>query len=100
MRTLKGSQRKHLRGLAHSYKPVVQIGKEGLTDAVATSIDNAIRARELIKIKISGEREDREALVPVIEKRLECECVGTIGKVAILYRRNPDPEQRRIDLPD
>jgi len=100
MSTLKGSQRKQLRGLAHSYKPVVQIGKEGLTDAVAAAIDDAITARELIKVKISGEREEREAMVPIIEDRLECECVGTIGRMAILYRRNPDPEQRRIELPD
>ena len=100
METLKGSQRKHLRGLAHSYKPVVQIGKEGLTDAVVTAIDDAISARELIKVKITGERDDRAAMVPVIEERLECECVGTIGHIAILYRRNPDPEHRVVELPD
>ncbi|MEE4273853.1 MAG: YhbY family RNA-binding protein [Thermoanaerobaculales bacterium] len=100
MNTLKGSQRKHLRGLAHSFKPVVQIGKEGLTDAVAAAIDDAITARELIKVRISGEREDREALVPIIEERIQCQCVGTIGRMAILYRQHPDPDRRRIELPD
>ena len=95
---LKGSQRKHLRGIAHGYKPVVQIGREGLGDNVLDAIETALEARELIKIKIAAERDDREAAIPVIEQRLGCECVGLIGKMAILYRQHPDPERRKIAL--
>jgi RNA-binding protein len=98
MTKLKGSQRKHLRGLAHSYKPAVQIGKEGLSDNVLEAIDSALEARELIKVKIAAERDEREAAVPVIEDRLKCECVGQVGKMAILYRQHPDPERRKIKL--
>lgn len=32
MKTLKGFQKKYLRGLAHGLKPVILIGKEGITD--------------------------------------------------------------------
>ncbi len=99
MAKLTGSQRKHLRGVAHGYKPIVQIGKEGLTDNVIGAIDSAIAARELIKVKIAADRDDREALVPVIEARINCECVGMIGRIAILYRQHPDPEKRKINLP-
>lgn len=79
MDKLTGSQRKYLRGVAHGHKPLVQIGKEGLSANVLSSIDTAIEAHELIKVKISAEREQRERLVPVIEDRLNCECVGTVG---------------------
>ena len=96
MRELKGSQRKYLRGVAHSYKPQVQIGKEGLTENVFGAIDTALEAHELIKVKIAAERDQREQLVPVIEDRLNCECVGTVGRMAILYREHPDPEKRKI----
>ena len=96
MATLSGSQRKHLRGVAHGYKPAIHIGKEGLSDAVLDAFEKAITARELIKIKIAAEREQ---LVPVIEERLNAECVGTIGRMAILYREHPDPEKRTITLP-
>ena len=96
MGELKGSQRKYLRGVAHSYKPQVQIGKEGLSENVLGSIDTALEAHELIKVKIAAERDQREQFVPVIEESLKCECVGTVGRMAILYREHPDPEKRKI----
>ena len=99
MSELKGSQRKYLRGMAHSYKPLVQIGKEGLSKNVLGAIDTALEAHELIKVKIAAERDQREQFVPVIEERLECECVGTVGRMAILYRQHPDLEKRKITFP-
>ncbi len=99
MGELKGSQRKYLRGLAHSYKPLVQVGKERLSENVLGSIDTNLEAHELIKVKIAAERDQREELVPVIEERLNCECVGTVGRIAILYRENSDPEKRKIAVP-
>ncbi len=99
MAGLKGSQRKYLRGVAHSYKALVQIGKEGLSDGVLGAIDAALEAHELIKVKIAAERGEREAFVPLIEERLSCECVGTVGRIAILYRQHPDPDKRSITYP-
>jgi RNA-binding protein len=99
MGKLKGSQRKYLRGAAHSYKPLVQIGKEGLSEGVLNAIDDALEAHELIKVKIAAERDERERIVPVIEERLDCECVGTVGRMAILYREQPDAEKRMIKVP-
>jgi RNA-binding protein len=99
MGELKGSQRKYLRGAAHSYKPLVQIGKEGLSEGVLNAIEAALEAHELIKVKIAAQRDEREQLVPVIEARVKCECVGTVGRMAILYREQPDPEKRKIKMP-
>jgi RNA-binding protein len=99
MGELKGSQRKYLRGLAHSYKPLVQIGKEGLSESVIRAVDTALEAHELIKLKIAAERDEREQFVPLVEARLNCECVGTVGRIAILYRENPDSEKRKITVP-
>jgi RNA-binding protein len=100
MMKLKGSQRKYLRGVAHASKPVVQIGKEGLSENVMRAIDAALESHELIKVKIAAERDEREQFVPVIEERLDCECVGTIGRMAILYRQQADSDKRKIQLPE
>ena len=99
MGELSGSQRKYLRGVAHGYKPLVQIGKGGLSESVVRAIDTALEANELIKVKIVAERDEREQFVPLIEARTTCECVGTVGRMAILYREHPDPEKRKIAVP-
>ncbi len=96
---LTGSQRKYLRGLAHGLQPKAHIGKEGLTDSVVASIDATLTARELVKVQILAERDQRAAIATELEPRLGCECVGAIGRMAILYRQQPDPERRRITLP-
>ena len=99
MTTLKGSQRKYLRGQAHDLRPLVRIGKEGVSPGVLDAIDRALEAHELIKIQIMAERDERAVMVETIERDARCECVGTIGRRAILYRMNPDPERRKISLP-
>ena len=95
---LTGSQRTRLRGLAHGYRPAVQIGKGGLTDTVVAAIDGALTASELIKVQIFSEREERREMAAVIEERLACECAGSVGRMAIFYRQQPDPEKRHIDI--
>jgi len=96
---LKGSARKYLRGLAHGLRPAVQIGKEGLTEAVLTAIDTALAASELIKVQIVAEREERHAIATTVEERLACECVGAVGHMAILYRQLAVEEKRSVRLP-
>ncbi len=95
---LKGSQRTRLRGLAHGYRPAVQIGKGGLTDSVVAAIDAALTASELIKVQIFTARDERQQIADAIEERLDCECAGAVGRMAIFYRQHPDPEKRHIDI--
>jgi RNA-binding protein len=95
---LTGAQRTRLRGLAHGYRPAVQIGKAGLTDSVVTAIDDALTANELVKVQIFTARDERRQITAAVEERLGCECAGAVGRMAIFYRQQPDPERRRIDL--
>lgn len=96
---LSGAQRKWLRGMAHSLKPVVQIGKNGLTDAILQQIDAALDDHELIKVQAPATKEEKQELARRIEEAVGAEAVGLIGHILILYRRNPDPEKRLYDLP-
>ena len=99
MEKLKGSQRKWLRGQAHGLRPVVQIGQKGLSEAALREVDAALDIHELIKIRAPGPKEDKQEIARRIEEELGAEAVGLIGHMILFYRRNPDPEQRRIELP-
>lgn len=99
MAELTGAQRKHLRGLAHHLKPVVHVGKNGLTETVVESIDQALDDHELIKVKLVDPQGRKRELAEEIADRSGGAWVGLVGKVVTLYRRQPDPEKRKVDLP-
>lgn len=95
-----GSQgRKYLRGLAHHQKPLVQIGKGGLSEEVVSQIEQSLLDHELIKIKFSDFKEEKKALTAAIAEKTGSETVGMIGNVAILYRPHPEPEKRKVFPP-
>ncbi len=101
MTSLKGFQKKYLRGLAHSLKPVVQIGREGITEGVIRAIDECLFRHELIKVKFTDfkEKDQKEAITGEFAGKTDSELVGMIGHTAILYRRQTDPEKRKIAIP-
>ena len=92
-------QRAHLKSLAHHLKPVVYVGKEGVTEQTVQSIEEALHNRELIKVKVleAAPLHVREAGAE-LETRVEnANLVQTIGRIAVLYRRHP--EKPEIKLP-
>lgn len=99
MEELTGAQRKYLRGMAHYLKPVVQVGKNGLTDPVIESIDKALEDHELIKVRLGDAQGQKKEMSDQITGRTRSHWVGMIGHVLTLYRRQRDPEKRTIDLP-
>jgi len=96
---LTSSQRKRLRGLAHALEPLVHVGKSGVTDELATQIDRALDAHELVKVRFLEGKSEKAELVAELCARTGAAAAGTVGHVAILYREHPDPEKRRIELP-
>lgn len=100
MEKLKGVQRKWLRGQAHSLKPVVQIGKNGLSEGTLREIDLALDYHELIKVQAVAPKEEKQELSRQIEEKLGAETVGLIGHMLIVYREHPDPDQRIYELPE
>ena len=101
MEKLKGFQRKYLRGLAHSMKPVVFIGQKGLTAEILLSAEQALESHELIKVKFVDfkEKEQKAELSGLLGSKTGSEIVGIIGHTVIFYRQQSDPEKRKISLP-
>ncbi|NIA19744.1 MAG: ribosome assembly RNA-binding protein YhbY [Xanthomonadaceae bacterium] len=99
---MQGFQRKHLRGLAHSLKPMVHLGQKGLTEGLLSSMNEALELHELIKLKFLDfkEKSQKTELAGLIEQRTGAELVGIIGNIAIFYRQQEDSEKRTIVLPE
>lgn len=88
---LTSAERKALKAKAHKLEPVVQIGAKGLTDELIAEIERALSAHELIKVRAGGlEREERDAVLETICGRTGAEQVQQVGKVFVIYRKNPD----------
>lgn len=82
-----------LKAQAHHLHPVVMIGQNGLTDAVVQETDTALTAHELIKIRVLGdERSERIAIAEALCERLDAQLVQHIGKLLVIYRKNPEKE--------
>jgi RNA-binding protein len=97
---LSSSQRKWLRGQAHTLKPIVQVGKQGLTESVLRQVDEALSDHELVKVQAAAPREEKEAMAERLAEELGADVAGRIGHIIILFRQNEDPEERVYDLPD
>ncbi|MCC5834468.1 MAG: YhbY family RNA-binding protein [Opitutales bacterium] len=89
---LSSAERKHLRGLAMRLKPLIFIGKSGLTDAVIAATHKAFEKTELLKLKILvDDRVQREALASELANAANAQVVGQVGKTAALYRKKAEP---------
>lgn len=95
---LTGAQRRHLRGLGHALKPVVRVGKNGVTEGVIEAAAVALDDHELIKLAISGlTAADRQADAEQLAEATGSHFVQLLGGTALLYRRRLDDP--RVELP-
>ncbi|MGG0642815.1 ribosome assembly RNA-binding protein YhbY [Sporosarcina gallistercoris] len=95
---LTSKQKSYLRSEAHHLQPIFQIGKSGLTDAIIKQIEEALEARELIKLSVLQNCEqDKEEIADILGQQAGFEVVQIIGKTIVLYREST--EKKKIVLP-
>lgn len=83
----------NLKARAHHLNPVVMVGQKGLTEAVIQETDTALRAHELIKVRVLGDdRQERIEICEALCVETGAQLVQHIGKLLILYRENTDDE--------
>ena len=95
---IKGSGIRYLRGLGHHLDPVVQIGKDGITDALVAATTEALRTHELIKVKVGSECPiDRKEAGPELAAKTGATLAQVLGRTLLLYKRHPS--KPKIELP-
>lgn len=97
---LTSKQRAYLRGLANSMDDLFQVGKGGITENLIKQTDEALAARELIKLRCleTAGITSRQA-ADVLAEACRANVVQVIGSKLILYRPASDPKDRKITLP-
>jgi RNA-binding protein len=99
---LAGRQARYLRGLGHHLKPLVMLGREGLSDNVVAAADAVLEAHELVKVKLgSGCLLDRNHAAAVLAEKTGSQVVQILGKTILLFRANPErSDGQRLRLPE
>jgi RNA-binding protein len=97
--TLTGKQRRHLRSLGHHLDPVVQLGKQGLTEAAVAAVDAALAQHELVKVRLGTEcPDDRNDVADRLAPAVKGQVAQVLGRTLLVYRRHP--KEPKIELPN
>lgn len=81
-------------------EPIAQIGKSSLTDENLQGLEEALAARELIKITVLKNcDDDLKAIAETMADQLDAEVVQVIGRKIVLYRQARERDKRKIVLP-
>lgn len=95
---LSGKEKRYLRSLANTIDPVVQVGKASVNESVLFSLNEALEARELVKVKVLKNCLDEvKDVAQELADQSKSELVQVIGRNVVLYR--PNPEKPGIALP-
>lgn len=91
--------RRHLKRIAHHLDAVVLVGDNGVSDALVAETQRALADHELIKVRIhAADREARRAMVQALAEACDASVIQSIGKVTVLFRKNPEPDPKLSNL--
>ncbi len=96
---LNSRQRAQLRGMANGFETIFQVGKGGISDQLIKQVDEALEARELIKLRVleTADVTSRQA-ADIIAPQVGADVVQVIGSRFIIYRPSSNKENRKIVL--
>ena len=100
--SLSSKDRARLRGEAHPLKPLVHVGKEGVTTAVIRGVEQALSGRPLLKVRVlEAAPEQVQDVAHAIAARVEGSTVlQVLGRTATLYRPLPEPKKKPEPVPE
>ncbi len=97
--SLTSKQRAFLKSLAVEMAPIQYFGKASLTEENLKNVDEALTARELIKLGVQKNCEDSaKEIAEAIAAHTKAEVVQVIGKKIVLYREGKD-DKKKLELP-
>lgn len=87
---LTSKQRAHLKSVASTEDTILQVGKNGIVDTLVTQVSDALRAREIVKMKVlEGAMLTPAEAAAELSEKTKSEVVQVIGNKIVLFKRNP-----------
>lgn len=97
---MNSKQRAYLKSLAMNMDPIFNVGKASLTPEVTNAVNEALEARELIKVAVLKNcMDDPKEIAIILAERTRSELVQVIGKKIVLYKPAKNEKDRKIVLP-
>ncbi len=91
---LNSKQRAFLRSEAQTMNPVVNVGKEGLTDGVVEHLNAALESHELVKVRFQNSKDQVMEISRALEEKTGSVIVATTGFTTVFFRQDEkDPER-------
>lgn len=91
-------QRAYLRSLANNSTSIFQIGKNGISDNLIKQINDALEARELIKLNVLATSPNEITYVAsILAQKTNSELVQIVGNKITLFRQKK--KDSKISLP-
>lgn len=95
---MNSKQRAYLRGLANGLTSIFQVGKNGISDNLIKQVDDALEARELIKLNVLETSPDEiTEIANLLAQKTNSDLVQIVGNKITLFRKKK--KNSKIELP-
>ncbi|WP_408954902.1 ribosome assembly RNA-binding protein YhbY [Natroniella sp. ANB-PHB2] len=95
---LTGKERSYLRGKANEMNPLFQIGKDGISENLVKQVEDALEARELIKLRtLNNSMYNSQEAAYELAEQTNSDVVQIIGNVFVLYRKNEEKNSYQLN---
>ena len=96
-KTIGGAQKRYLRGEGHRLKPLVFIGRGGITDGVIDAVKDALDRHELIKVSVPPDgSSNRNEMGRILSTMTGSHVAQTIGRIVLLFRQKGTESQFKL----
>jgi Predicted RNA-binding protein containing KH domain, possibly ribosomal protein len=95
---LSSKDRSRLASIAQNRDCLISLGRGGARDAFAERLGQLLEQHELVKLRFGDFKEEKADIAAALAKATGSEVVRRIGNVAIFWKRNPDPQKRKVEL--
>jgi len=95
---LSNPQIRKLKALGQRMDASLKVGKQGLSPGFIATLEQELARHELVKVRLEELKEQRKQVAPELAAKAGAQLIALVGHVVLLYRQQPDPAQRKIQL--